>query len=183
MNADPESLPTAQDVAEMIRLDRHLRKIPFQDWHFTDIPYRTKAVPVHLDLVLARIIVIDPLMMYKMKGYSWTPQTVDQDGILRQIGVEQYFTDNSEFFSCTGRHNLVVMTRCEYFVRKCAVDIWQHNPSFEEKSLMRRLTHEVSFLKNDHTDIHILWRYDDDEVHRLYAAIERLRARTAIINN
>ena len=190
MNADPESLPTAEEiifeldrldldiVVELNRSDHHFRTIAFQDWHFIDLPSSTEAVPEHLDLVLARIIVIDPLMMYKLKRHSQAIHTGDEDKILRQIGVEQYFIDNSGCFCCADRHNLIIMTRCDDFIEQCTLDIWRYNPSYEKRSFLHQFRYEISFLTNDHTDTHLMWRYDDDEVHGLYDVIGRLRART-----
>ena len=178
MIADPQLLPTTQDIAEMEGLSEKLLKIPFQDWHFLDVPSSASAGirPVYVVDVLPRVVVIDLLKMYQTKKQLNKTLLIGyRNMFLEDIGVKQYLRDDFKAFWHGGRLHLIIMTHCDDFLNESLKNIGWENPSFDKKSMVRRLIYEADRIGNARTDVHLMWRYDDDEVHRLYDAIKKLQ--------
>ncbi|KAL8794057.1 MAG: hypothetical protein Q9195_003357 [Heterodermia aff. obscurata] len=159
MIADPRSMPTDGDVANMEQLNGEVKWIAFRDWYFLDLR-SSDEVP-------------------NAQAEVW--ELTDR----RQKKSFQKTHHQRLYFWCLGLYNLLIMTGCDDFIHDWALDIRQKYPEFDKSSLIRTLMHEKDsiFVNSPHTHAHLMWRYDDDEVRRSHDAIEELRARAAGIGN
>ena len=155
---------------------------------FIDLPSSARCSPIQFDDVPIRIIVVDLLDLHRAAGLP-TISIVGQRGrILEKLGVEDY-VDNLWDVWYAKLPNMIILICGDDFLTVCASDTWQktgleyggnENIQAVRRSLEAQLKQECSYLHPYDMDVHIMWRYDDAEIHRLYNAIRDLQVRITI---
>ena len=187
VSKDPKTLYTHGNEKRTAQGEPHDSGVVL--FRFVDIAYGANCTPTQIDDAPIRIIVVDLLGLYHAAKLPIISKDGPRGRILDNLRFEEYIDNFRSLWYATRLH-MIIFTCGDDFLGACArgpglktILDYGVNESLPQSLLEVQLKHECSCLHPFDMIVHVMWNYNDAEVHRLCNAIRDLHARIVTVKD